>query len=98
MNPISALYSDLETVAANSAPQYAKGDPFPHIVFHDFFDPNLLTEVADAFPDLRKNNTHSFNNANEVKMANNKVYAMPDKVRDFLYYMNSRRCWNSFQP
>lgn len=90
MQNISTLYQDLDQVAANAAPQYAKASPFPHIVFHDFFDTNMLSEVAEVFPDLRKKNTHSFNNANEVKMANNKVHEMPDKLRDFMYYMNSR--------
>jgi Rps23 Pro-64 3,4-dihydroxylase Tpa1-like proline 4-hydroxylase len=90
MQYISPLYADLDQVAANRASQYASADPFPHMVFENFFDPQVLTEVADAFPDLRKANTHSFNNANEVKLANNKVHEMPDKVRDFLYYMNSR--------
>lgn len=90
MQYISPLYDNLAQVGSNYASQYASADPFPHIVFHEFFDPKVLTEVADAFPDLRKNNTHSFNNANEVKLANNRVHEMPDKVRDFLYYMNSR--------
>ena len=29
---------------------YAQANPFPHVVFHDLFDPVLLREVAKEFP------------------------------------------------
>lgn len=90
MRYVSPLYGDLENVAANRAAQYASAYPFPHIVFDQFFDPSALDEVAAVFPDLRKSHTSEFATSNEVKFANNKVEDLPEKLRDFLYFMNAR--------
>jgi hypothetical protein len=54
-------YSDLATVAR----EYRNAAPFPSIFFRDFFDPDMLEEIRQEFPDLSESQSKRFDNALE---------------------------------
>jgi len=66
---LNTAYQDLQAVAAARREAYAKGNPFPHLSFPDFFNPVILEEVLAEFPDLASLDTIRYNNPNEKKFA-----------------------------
>ena len=42
---ISPDYNDLEKIINKFSKNYLSASPFPHIVFKDFFNPDILNEV-----------------------------------------------------
>lgn len=75
---------------ANSAEAYRSQQPYPHAVFDNVFQPDLLKQVAAEFPDLAKRSkTEVFNNGNERKLASTGEAQFGDVSLPLMHYLNS---------
>ena len=86
---LNTAYQDLQAVAAARREAYAKGNPFPHLSFPDFFNPVILEEVLAEFPDLASLDTIRYNNPNEKKFASKGETGMGPKTLAFIHFLNS---------
>jgi len=68
---------------------YASAKPFPHVVFDDFFDPELLELVLAEFPKPREIRWQRFDNEHEVKLASASEGSFGPATRLLLYHLNS---------
>jgi Rps23 Pro-64 3,4-dihydroxylase Tpa1-like proline 4-hydroxylase len=75
------------SIAGNAA--YATAKPYPHIVFDDFFDPQLVDGILQEFPDPSAIRWQKFDNANEIKLASARDASFGPLTRLFLYHLNS---------
>lgn len=76
-------------LADRNRDEYARAEPFRHIVMDDFLSPDTLREVANSFPDLRDGKWHEFDNPREKKLASEQESEMEDQARWLLYQLNS---------
>lgn len=56
-------YEDLK----NLKKEYINNKPFPHISLKNFFKYDVISDVANNFPDLREQNSYRKNDINEKK-------------------------------
>lgn len=68
---------------------YSKARPFPHIVFDDFFDPELVDAVLSEFPKPGEIPWQRFDNEREIKLASAAEMAFGSVTRLLLYHLNS---------
>lgn len=69
---------------------YKSGNPFPHISLDDFFKEEILTEIAEEFPDLSSlSNPLNFNNSREIKFASRGMRDLGEKCFNFISFLNS---------
>ena len=59
----------MRDMAASAHAEYLNADPFPHVVFDNFFDDSLIDEVLAEFPKPGSIRWQEFDNAHEVKLA-----------------------------
>jgi Rps23 Pro-64 3,4-dihydroxylase Tpa1-like proline 4-hydroxylase len=69
--------------------RYASAKPFPHVVFDDFFDPEVVDGVLAEFPRPDAIRWQKFDNANEIKLASAADTSFGPLTRLFLYHLNS---------
>ena len=81
-----ARMAELQPTARQS---YLEARPFPHVVFDDFLDPQLLDEVLGEFPQPGAIPWQQFDNAREVKLASRQEAAFGPATRLLLYHLNS---------
>ena len=81
---------ELKAFGTQKKTEYVGADPFPNIYFDNFFDPEMLNEVLNEFPDLTKNADLKFNDANEIKLASKGEYKFGEKTKAFMHYLNSQ--------
>ena len=89
------LYTDefaahLDKLAHDNAAKYAANKPFPHIYFDNFLPVEPLEAALAAFPEPKQLPWNEFSNANEKKLAFDKVEKLPAAIRDILFFLNSR--------
>jgi hypothetical protein len=89
MEFINTPYRDLQKVAADYKRAYALADPFPSISFDNFFNPEMLDEILEEFPDLNKKGDIKFNSPNEVKLASKGEGKFGPKTKRFVHFLNS---------
>jgi len=96
MLPLSDLTIDkflplprMRSVSGPAASQYASAKPFPHVVFDDFFDPQVLDQVIAEFPRPDQIKWQRFNNEREVKLASATEASFGPATRLLLYHLNS---------
>jgi Rps23 Pro-64 3,4-dihydroxylase Tpa1-like proline 4-hydroxylase len=68
---------------------YITAKPFPHIVFDDFFDSNLVDQVLAEFPKPSEIRWQSFDNAHEIKLASAAEASFGPVTRLLMYHLNS---------
>jgi Rps23 Pro-64 3,4-dihydroxylase Tpa1-like proline 4-hydroxylase len=92
MNFLNPRIKDLQQLAKDIQEEYLNAEPFPNIVFDDFFNEELLTKVLDDFPDLLKKNQDviNFDNHNEKKLAAKGEKYFSDTTKAFVHYLNSQ--------
>jgi len=86
---IHKQYRDLKNISRQQADNYKHAIPFPHIVFNDFFDTNILEKVLAEFPDLLMTDSVSFNNHNEKKYATKGERSFGPNTKSFMHFLNS---------
>jgi Rps23 Pro-64 3,4-dihydroxylase Tpa1-like proline 4-hydroxylase len=79
----------MKELAASAYPSYLKAAPFPHIVFDDFFDPELLDLVLAEFPRPDAIRWQKFDNEREIKLASATESSFGPVTRLLLYHLNS---------
>jgi Rps23 Pro-64 3,4-dihydroxylase Tpa1-like proline 4-hydroxylase len=83
--PLSRM-KDLEKSAHAS---YMNAKPFPHIVFDNFFDPQLVDTLLSEFPKPGEIRWQTFDNQHEIKLASAAEASFGPITRLFLYHLNS---------
>jgi hypothetical protein len=83
--PLSRMNALTETAHSS----YVSAKPFPHVVFDDFFDPELLELVLAEFPKPGEIRWQRFDNAHEIKLASATEASFGPATRLLLYHLNS---------
>lgn len=69
---------------------YNENKPFPHLVFKDFIDRDLLNAVESEYPDLEKlNSKEGFSNDKEVKFASKGYADLSSSAFRLVAFLNS---------
>ena len=63
INFLNSNYSDLKKVASINNKKYENAEPFPNIVFDNFFNENILNKILENFP----SNLQEIGNENNTK-------------------------------
>lgn len=71
--------------------EYISGEPYPHIVFNDFFNEEILNEVLQQAPSLAKGrgDIHQYDNRNEKKLASKGESQFGPTTLEFMHFLNS---------
>lgn len=87
MNP---KFLDLNKVSEEFKDQYRTSDPFPNITFKNFFNPKLLENVLNEFPNLEETNSNNYKSnveRNKFLAEGEKFYS--NNTLNFLHFLNS---------
>ena len=77
---------------------YKKAKPFPHVVFDNFFNQDLLESVLKEFPDLKNiDKSLQFHNIYEKKLATNSELFFKENTKKLIYFLNSSLFLNWLQ-
>ena len=79
----------MNQLAESAHAEYLAANPFPHIVFDNFFDPRLLDLVLEEFPKPGQIKWQRFDNAQEVKLASATEASFGPVTRLLFYHLNS---------
>ena len=79
----------MRDMAASAHAEYLNADPFPHVVFDNFFDDSLIDEVLAEFPKPGSIRWQEFDNAHEVKLASAAEGSFGPATRLLMYHLNS---------
>jgi len=69
--------------------KYMSAKPFPHIVFDDFLNPEILDQVLGEFPGPGQIPWQHFDNKQEIKLASAAESSFGSATRLLLYHLNS---------
>lgn len=86
---LNAQYQDLQEVAAKFKGNYNNDQPFPHIYFENFFNPEFLSLVREEFPDLSKLDTLRYNSPNEKKFASKGESNLGSNTKQLIHFLQS---------
>ena len=81
--------SKMAEVAKPAHTSYTNAKPFPHIVFDNFFDSDLLERVLSEFPNPGEIKWQRFDNEQELKLASASESSFGPVTRLLLYHLNS---------
>lgn len=70
--------------------EYARADPFPHIVIDDLFPNEVLDSILDEFPKIGEINWERFDHGTEKKLASKLEIQLGDRTREFVWGLNSQ--------
>ena len=79
----------MESLLPDAKIKYQEGVPFPHFVFDDFFDDNVVEKVLSEFPGKNDIDWIDYYDGNQVKLANEKESNIGFFTRYLLYSLNS---------
>ncbi len=68
---------------------YIGADPFPSGYYDNVFNPAMLDQILEEFPDLQKNPENQYNDTNQVKLAANSEERFGSVTKSFMHYLNS---------
>ncbi|WP_428331691.1 2OG-Fe(II) oxygenase [Mucilaginibacter sp.] len=81
---------DLKRLATERKLEYQNAEPFSNIVFHDFFNPEMLDAVLAEFPDLSlTKNIEKFDDYNQKKLATKGEASFGEVTKLLVHYLNS---------
>lgn len=86
---INDNYSNLLKTANRFHHEYINANPFPNIVFENFFNPEFLKQVLAEFPDLSERNAQHYENAFEKKWAGKGESFFGSNTRLLMHFLNS---------
>lgn len=81
--------SRMQELAETGRESYLKAEPFPHVVFDNFFDPQILDLVLEEFPTPGQIRWQKFDNGQEIKLASAAEASFGPATRLLLYHLNS---------
>jgi hypothetical protein len=79
----------MKEMTASARLSYLGAQPFPHVVFDNFLDPEILDIVLSEFPRPNQIRWQQFDNAQEIKLASAKEASFGPVTRLLLYHLNS---------
>jgi 2OG-Fe(II) oxygenase superfamily len=79
----------MQELAKTGYASYSSAQPFPHIVFDNFFDPALLEQILEEFPQPGAIRWQSFDNKHEIKLASSAEANFGPTTRLLMYHLNS---------
>lgn len=82
-------YSNLEKVAAENCNNYVAAEPFPSIVFDNFFNTSMLEKVLKDFPNNISKIGNEYKNKAEKKLSLNDPNQFSESTNNFINYLNS---------
>ncbi len=78
--------------------KYNSAKPYPNTIIPNFFNEKFLNGIASEFPELSSlEDTKSYNNKNEIKLASNDFKKFPNKIKEIFNYLNSEEFLNFLQ-
>jgi Rps23 Pro-64 3,4-dihydroxylase Tpa1-like proline 4-hydroxylase len=91
MNFLNADIKDLKQLGKDKHEEYVNAQPFPNIVFDNFFNEEMLSTVLNDFPDLsKKADIINYDNHNEKKLAAKGEAHFTDTTKALVHYLNSQ--------
>jgi hypothetical protein len=81
--------SRMNELSKSAHASYIGARPFPHIVFDNFFDPELLQLILTEFPKPGEIPWQRFDNEHEIKLASAAEASFGPATRLLLYHLNS---------
>ena len=97
MNFFNNKNFNLEDIAKSNQSEYTNGDPFPHIVFDNFFNNEILEKIITEFPNNLEKIGKVYNNKVEKKLSLNKSELLSSETNNFLNFLNSQIFINFLQ-
>tara|TARA_A100001011_G_scaffold391086_1_gene475818 strand:+ start:1935 stop:2726 length:792 start_codon:yes stop_codon:yes gene_type:complete len=82
-------FENLKKVAADNCAKYTSAEPFPNIVFDDFFKVNILEKILQDFPKDIRSIGNEYNNKAEKKLSLNDAEKLSDTTNNFINFLNS---------
>ena len=79
----------MQEAAGTAQAAYVNAQPFPHVVFDDFFDPQVLELVLAEFPRPGSIPWQRFDDEREIKLASAAEASFGPVTRLLLYHLNS---------
>jgi hypothetical protein len=79
----------MKELEQSSQAAYVGANPFPYIVFDNFFDPSLLELILEEFPKPGAIRWQKFDNPQEIKLASAAEESFGPATRLLLYHLNS---------
>ena len=90
-NYLNEKYNNLNLIAEDNYKSYVSADPFPHIVFDNFFNEKFLNEVLNEFPNELDKIGGKYSTNQEKKSFSNSPEKLSPKINDFLNFTNSHK-------
>lgn len=91
MNYLNHNIQDLKQFGRDKHEEYINAKPFPSIVLDNFFNENFLSQIADEFPDLSKQqDVITYDNQNEKKFEAKGEKYFSEKTKAFAHFLNSQ--------
>ena len=91
MNFLNPEIKDLQQLARDKKQEYLTAKPFPSIVFDNFFNEEILTQVLNDFPDLsKKKDVITYDNHNEKKFEAKGEQYFSEVTKAFAHFLNSQ--------
>ena len=88
-NILNNEYSDLNDLFKNNSDKYLENKPFPHIVFDNFFNNEIIEDILSDFPKNLKNIGVKYDNAQEKKIASDSAATISSKTNHLISFLNS---------
>ena len=82
----------MESLLPDAKIKYQEGAPFPHFVFDDFFDDNVVEKVLSEFPGKSDIDWIDYYDRNQIKLGNEIEDNIGFFTRYILYSLNSATC------
>jgi Rps23 Pro-64 3,4-dihydroxylase Tpa1-like proline 4-hydroxylase len=79
----------MKAMAESAHATYIEAKPYPHVVFDNFFNPELIDLVLAEFPKPNAIRWQSFDNAAEIKLASAAETNFGPATRLLMYHLNS---------
>lgn len=81
---------NLLQIARENQELFLNAQPFPSMIFKNFFNPQFLEKIVTEFPDLSQEDGLTYQNANEKKYASKGEQSFGENTKQLMYYLNSQ--------
>lgn len=86
---VSSEYKDMIGLAKKLAPQYQNALPFENIMLPNFFNPDILENVLNEFPNLTGDSDKHFDKVTEKKRTSVGENRFKENTLALMHYLNS---------
>ena len=88
---LNSKYENLDSIAIDYYDSYVNADPFPHIVFDNFFNEDALNMILNEFPNELDKVGAKFDTNQEKKSFTNNPDKLSPQINEFFNFTNSHR-------